>query len=1263
MADSDVKVTFGGDTSDLADAVKQAKAALDAMRASSDGAAAGLRAQTAAMEASRQANQGWVASLRDGVIIGAGAIAVFKGLAAASNQLDDAVIGLAEGTLKAMDSLVALTGAAGVHGLANLGRDVVEAGGAVAGFASAAGAAQVATAKFVGGLELSAVREAATGIDAASNSLKTYFESAAYGERAARLFRQENAGMVPTIGRVVQGIDDYFKGVSLLKQGTTEAEVAAIAAAEGLERFSEAARQGGLGNTTETLSHFNQMLAQIPGMTKDAAVSIETMMVAIPNYTTEANESLVSFLQQISGSADEAVAMAKRITEAFKDPAGGGAALGTFLAGSEKNLGDLVTLASRLKSSFSDPAQATAFFDAMIASIRQTDAASQRADAQASQRMVERLQTYKQLGPLGRLLETSIMGEVRAQTAQTEAVKKTTEAVEQTVKALEDERALYAQIAAAQAREATFQKTLVDAPKTVDEKIGDLTTKIDVLQGRLNRAAGAMRDYSEAEKDAMVRTIWGEARSQPLEGQIGVAEVLKNRADNGHYGDGIDGVAKAGNGSQFNVWRPNDPNYAPMNALSKDSPEYQAILNNVVEPVLSGKVDDPTKGALNYYNPDHATAPFPMNNKTKIGDHLFGTAPGAPAPIGALSDDDAAKAKATLQTYQDALAKLTDEKKGGTAVDQANLAIVEEQLAKGKDEVSAAEKLVAARKQAVEAAKTGTPSAQRQAAEALGKAELELRQKQVAETVLAETTMADAARKGSQDELDHREAAIDAEMTLVAQNGAQYDKYVQQKKKLEKDFQEAQAGGTPTDLANLRIARETLATGKDQVKAAEALVAAKQAEVVKAADKSPTDQTRAAQALAEAQSALRDKQAEAQSASFKLQAAQARQGSQEQLAAQLAALSAQEVGLDHSDAKFKEIEARKTETARRFAEQRAGDDASGAEADYQNVSRKLKEQEDAIKESARSGMISRAQETADLTANLAQQEGAERAYLTRMEAIYAQMPAKLRPYTRQMAELNEKYEQQRGDDANQANATLFESYRGYFERIGSTVSSSLMAIIERTGTWRQLMQNVAKQVLSSFIDMGVKWVADWAANQTFAVAKSLWAQAQMTTAAVTGEAARTGAAAAGAGAQASAALVGLATTVQADVKAVFAGVAAFLAPILGPAAVPVAAGVAGSIPALDIGAWNVPGDMTALIHRNELVMPAAQAGAFRDMLSNYNGGTTNNGGSQTNHNRMSVTNNINGARSPRAIINEVSNNSRGLAKVMAQAMREGQHRR
>jgi hypothetical protein len=76
-----------------------------------------------------------------------------------------------------------------------------------------------------------------------------------------------------------------------------------------------------------------------------------------------------------------------------------------------------------------------------------------------------------------------------------------------------------------------------------------------------------------------------------------------------------------------------------------------------------------------------------------------------------------------------------------------------------------------------------------------------------------------------------------------------------------------------------------------------------------------------------------------------------------------------------------------------------------------------------------------------------------------------------------------------------------------------------------------------------------------------------------------------------------------------------AGVTAFTAPFTGPVAIGLGEAAGASVlgmAAFDIGAWQIPGDMPAMVHRNELVMPAAEAGAFRNMLSS----SADNGGSR-----------------------------------------------
>ena len=146
------------------------------------------------------------------------------------------------------------------------------------------------------------------------------------------------------------------------------------------------------------------------------------------------------------------------------------------------------------------------------------------------------------------------------------------------------------------------------------------------------------------DEDQLVRTVYGEASGEPVAGQQAVASVIKTRMQKGSQG--VQDTVFAPN--QFEAW--SDPKNRPrMEALSPTDPQYQAILNNVVRPVMSGQTQDPTGGATYFFNPKlqgqlgRGTPGFAQGNQTTIGNHTFyygpygarggtATASAAPAP-------------------------------------------------------------------------------------------------------------------------------------------------------------------------------------------------------------------------------------------------------------------------------------------------------------------------------------------------------------------------------------------------------------------------------------------------------------------------------------------------------------------------------------------------------------------------------------------------------------------------------------------------------
>lgn len=124
----------------------------------------------------------------------------------------------------------------------------------------------------------------------------------------------------------------------------------------------------------------------------------------------------------------------------------------------------------------------------------------------------------------------------------------------------------------------------------------------------------------------MAKTVWGEARGESVKGQIAVAWVIKNRADNPRWwGKTIEEVCLKK--YQFSCWLESDPNKAKMDKLTEEDLKDQI---EICQSVLDEKVSDPTDGANHYHttgilpswirNDEDDTIKQPI---ATIGNHLF----------------------------------------------------------------------------------------------------------------------------------------------------------------------------------------------------------------------------------------------------------------------------------------------------------------------------------------------------------------------------------------------------------------------------------------------------------------------------------------------------------------------------------------------------------------------------------------------------------------------------------------------------------------
>jgi hypothetical protein len=351
------------------------------------------------------------------------------------------------------------------------------------------------------------------------------------------------------------------------------------------------------------------------------------------------------------------------------------------------------------------------------------------------------------------------------------------------------------------------------------------------------------------------------------------------------------------------------------------------------------------------------------------------------------------------------------------------------------------------------------------------------------------------------------------------------------------------------------------------------------------------------------------------------------------------------------------------DSARAAAALREGDDAAyadAARAAQLATSEELKIQADALKqklalysEEARFFQITQQQKLSLSQQALDAEYAAELAALQKQEIFSDQsLAAKQRvdnmliDATRrrddQMAELNRSALQQQERD-----------YQAFGNSITQAFNSQLRGLIAGTTTWHTAFKNVLGDLLIRFIE----WCETTAEHYVLA-------EAMKTAATTAGVAARTsveqGGAAASLGAQGAA----MVRSILSSAAETFAGVFGFLAPLMGPLAIgPAAAaqatvaGMAGAVASADIGMWQVPRDQLALIHQNELIMPAGPAGALREMLINTsNGGGARGDGSVAIHPTTHFHVN---ALDSASVASWMRQNGPGMAKALDQAVRHG----
>lgn len=127
--------------------------------------------------------------------------------------------------------------------------------------------------------------------------------------------------------------------------------------------------------------------------------------------------------------------------------------------------------------------------------------------------------------------------------------------------------------------------------------------------------------------EVLARTVYGEARGEPVRGKEAVAAVVLNRvaraAARGGYWWGHSVVSVCLKPWQFSCWNPGDPNRDKLLAVTAGDRGY-AVCLRVARRAVAGALRDPTGGATHYHvldlEPPWAWRHVPC---AQIGNHLF----------------------------------------------------------------------------------------------------------------------------------------------------------------------------------------------------------------------------------------------------------------------------------------------------------------------------------------------------------------------------------------------------------------------------------------------------------------------------------------------------------------------------------------------------------------------------------------------------------------------------------------------------------------
>lgn len=126
--------------------------------------------------------------------------------------------------------------------------------------------------------------------------------------------------------------------------------------------------------------------------------------------------------------------------------------------------------------------------------------------------------------------------------------------------------------------------------------------------------------------EALTVTLWGEGRGEPIEGKIGIAQVIRERVETGYKGAKTY-VEVCTAHAQFSAWT-EEAAQMKAEAIAYTQGKIDAVTElcrEIAAATIEGKLADNTNGANHYFNPSEVQPEWATDAPVlaELGHHVF----------------------------------------------------------------------------------------------------------------------------------------------------------------------------------------------------------------------------------------------------------------------------------------------------------------------------------------------------------------------------------------------------------------------------------------------------------------------------------------------------------------------------------------------------------------------------------------------------------------------------------------------------------------